>query len=335
MTRVSYLLYNYPALSETYVTVELDHVSLAFDLDIVSLLPTEDADELDLPYVVVRDPRQILARLRSLKPDVIHTHWLWGPQLATACVMARKLDRPLTVRAHSFDVLQLRPDDTRSAIGRHLDFLRSDHCLGILTFPFGVQPLTQAGIPEEKLIPCFPVVDYARFHDESPNGSGIMNTGACLPKKDFPSYLEFAHRMPDLECHLYPTGAQVPALRAANQKLGGPVTIHTAVPHGDMRRVYKQYEWLLYTADRAIATVGWPMCVAEAQAAGVGVCMPNLRPDIAELLGPAGFVYDSLDEVGDIIRRGYPPAMREAGFAHARRSDIREHLHLLTDLWQQ
>ena len=37
------------------------------------------------------------------------------------------------------------------------------------------------------------------------------------------------------------------------------------------------------------------MAIAEAQAAGVGVCMPNIRPDIKEYVGEAGFVYDSIE----------------------------------------
>ena len=37
------------------------------------------------------------------------------------------------------------------------------------------------------------------------------------------------------------------------------------------------------------------MAIAEAQAAGVSVCMPNIRPDIKEYVGEAGFVYDSIE----------------------------------------
>jgi hypothetical protein len=31
------------------------------------------------------------------------------------------------------------------------------------------------------------------------------------------------------------------------------------------------------------------MSIAEAQGAGVGVCMANIRPDLREYVGPAGF----------------------------------------------
>ncbi|MEO1184241.1 MAG: hypothetical protein AAFX46_05790, partial [Cyanobacteria bacterium J06636_27] len=75
--------------------------------------------------------------------------------------------------------------------------------------------------------------------------------------------------------------------------------------------------------------------IAEAQAAGVGVCMPNIRPDIKEYIGEAGFIYDSIEEVVDIINKPVPEDIREAGFLQAKKSDIHEHKHLLTELWHQ
>ncbi len=82
----------------------------------------------------------------------------------------------------------------------------------------------------------------------------------------------------------------------------------------------------------SVPTVGWPMAIAEAQASGVGVCMPRIRPDLVEYVGP-GVIYDSIEELYPIVSGPVPDEMREAGFEHARRSDIAEHKHLLTDLW--
>jgi hypothetical protein len=82
-----------------------------------------------------------------------------------------------------------------------------------------------------------------------------------------------------------------------------------------------------------LGTIGWPIAVAEAQAAGVGVCFPNLRPDIQDYLGGAGILYSSLTELVDIISQPVPEEMREKGFEVAKKSDIKTHLHRLTDLW--
>ncbi len=94
---------------------------------------------------------------------------------------------------------------------------------------------------------------------------------------------------------------------------------------------YKQHEWLVYTA--AERTVGWPVAVAEAQAAGVGVCMQRVRPDLDDYVGDAGFVFDTIEEAEEIIAEPFPAELRERGFRQAARSDARDHISLLEQLW--
>lgn len=62
--------------------------------------------------------------------------------------------------------------------------------------------------------------------------------------------------------------------------------------------------------------------------------MADLRPDLEEYLGGAGFLYRSLDQVRKLLRQPLPDEIRELGFAQARKSDIRSHLHLLEELWR-
>ena len=77
------------------------------------------------------------------------------------------------------------------------------------------------------------------------------------------------------------------------------------------------------------------MAAAEAQASGVGVLLPDLRPDLKDYIGEAGYIYQSMDEVVDIISKPVPEHIREAGFENARKSDVYEHKTLLTDLWKK
>jgi hypothetical protein len=107
------------------------------------------------------------------------------------------------------------------------------------------------------------------------------------------------------------------------------------VQHEKMPEIYKKHNWLVYTACPTIKGVGWPMAIAEAQASGLGICMSNIRPDLKEYLGGAGFLFDSIKEVPDIICKPYPDEMREIGFEQSRKSDIGEHKFLLTDLWDK
>ena len=84
-----------------------------------------------------------------------------------------------------------------------------------------------------------------------------------------------------------------------------------------------------------MASVGWPMSVAEAQASGVGVCMANIRPDLKEYVGGAGFLFNSVSEALEIITNPYPEEMRQKGFEQAKKSNIFEHRARLFELWQR
>jgi hypothetical protein len=145
-------------------------------------------------------------------------------------------------------------------------------------------------------VDCFPVVNFKRFFDSRPNGTSIMNVGACIPKKRMEDFVELALRVPELECNLYALGYKVAELREFATEQRSPVRFIPPVELEDMPAEYKKHRWLVYTA-AAGGNVGWPLAIAEAQASGVGVCMANIRPDLREYAGPAGFLYDSLDKV--------------------------------------
>jgi glycosyltransferase involved in cell wall biosynthesis len=317
---VLYILDRFPQLSETYIKVEIEALRGDYDLRIVSLRPADLPYRNHHPFEHVTSKQQLDAIVREFRPEVLHTHYV--TTLPFVSQVAAAFDIPYTVRSHSFDVIGMR---SRVAL--------NELCLGVLAFPFARTAIEAAGIPSAKVIDCWPVVDVARFHDPAPNGAAILNVGAALPKKRFEDFIDLAARMPGRTFDLYSIGYLSPQLAGYNTARGAPAAIHAAVQPEEMPRVYKAHGWLVYTACPRLRTVGWPMSVAEAQAAGLGICMPRLRPDLDEYVGGAGFLYDSIDEVPAILERPYPEEMRQRGFEHARRSDIRTHRSKLTALW--
>jgi hypothetical protein len=250
------------------------------------------------------------------------------------------------VRTHSFD--SIWNDDrtsgwtrffTRNSLPPHIlesiRSIRSDLCLGILAFPFNRARLEKAGVPADKIVDSYPVVNYPLFHDAGPNGDAIMNMGAAIKKKNMEEYIELATMAPELRFNLYAMAYEVERLRALNEAKGKPVVIVPPVEIEDMPAEYKKHRWLVYTARMDMASVGWPMAVAEAQAAGVGVCIANIRPDLKEYLGGAGYLFNSTGEVLDIVRKPVPEEMRERGFEQARKSNIFDHRDLLFSLWRK
>lgn len=328
--RVLVVLERYPQLSETYISTELRALWPKHELSIIAQRPADLPQTTYLPYELVgNDVAKLLNSARSFRPDVIHGHYLHQSALLNR--LAANLGTPYTIRTHSYDVLGPSVEQLR----RWSEFINMPRCLGVLAFPFLTKKLTEAGIRRDKVHGCFPVVDFDRFHDPSPNLPGVMNVGAALPKKAMESYLTLATKITSLPVSLYPIGYETEKLKAINDALNRPVNIRGHVQHEDMPREYKRHTWLLYSASRSIATVGWPMAIAEAQAAGVGVCIEGIRPDLADYVGRGGYVLDRLSDALDIIAQPVPEPMRQAGFEQARLSDIRMHLGVLESLWVQ
>jgi glycosyltransferase involved in cell wall biosynthesis len=160
--------------------------------------------------------------------------------------------------------------------------------------------------------------------------------GAALEKKAMGDFLTLANMLPDLTFNLYAIGYGAEQLREENKAINGRCHIYDAVQPEEMPGIYKQHRWLVYTADRMTKNVGWPLAVAEAQAAGVGVCLANIRPDLKDYLGDGGGVlFDDLDDLKGLLPNEVPEDMRERGFEYCWRSDIRRNISQLTDLWDR
>jgi hypothetical protein len=327
--RILVVLERYPQISETYIRTELNVLSQDYDLAVISTAYSQGVYDGHLPFHHLETITDMLAAARLFQPHILHTHYLH--EATVLHHLAEQLQIPYTVRTHSYDVLNKDPD----YLARFTGMINSDLCLGLLAFPF-VRPLLEAvGFHADKIIDCFPVVDVQAFMNRSPNGEGVMNTGACLPKKDMSKFFELALKVPGRPFSLYAVNYDLHKLQELNRSMGSPVLIaDPPIQPQYMPAEYKKNQWLVYTAHPRILTVGWPMAIAEAQAAGVGVCMPHIRPELRTYLGDGAFLFDTYDEVARHIRQPYSQELREQGFALAQRADIHQHKHLLTDLWQ-
>jgi hypothetical protein len=331
-----YVLYQHPQISETYIRSEIEAVRDQCELRVFSLRAADAPYKNHEPYVLSDDVEELERAIQEFKPQVLHTHWLnQTRELAYLAgyfgKMASGANLPFTVRAHSFDVLDHDQQYVRDAA----PLINSELCLGVLTFPFTLPYLRKNGVREDKIFSCWPVINYARFHDESPNGPDVMNVGACLPKKQMEDFLKLAKMVQDRRFDLYAMGYNSKDIDRLNKDLKYPVRIIPSVEPELMLPEYKKHQWLVYTASTEMGTVGWSLAVAEAQAAGVGVCFPRLRPDLEEYIGPAGYLYDTIEEVAEIITKPFPEEKRRLGFEHAKRSDIAQHKEILLNLWRK
>jgi len=346
--RVLFLLPEYPQIGQTFIKNEIEALEQDYEIGIVTRKRSDIPYANHRPHGYAAAMEEFVAQVTAFKPDLLHTHYL--TELRLIGELSRRTGVPFTVRTHSFDTLALRP---RSLPGRIRQILRrepspersqwfrdavravdSELCLGVLGFPCAKPWLVRAGLSGSKLIDCFPVVRFDHFHDRAPNGDAVMNIGSAFDEKAVSDVLRLARKVPDRAFNLYAMGTRAERLADRNAQAGANVAFVGPIEPEAMPAEYKKHRWLVYTADRAAPNRGWPVTIAEAQAAGVGVCMPNLRPDLAQFVGEgAGVLYDSVDELPAIVSGPVPEEMRERGFEQARKSDIARHKHLLTDLW--
>ena len=326
--KVLYVLERYAQISETYIENEVQALGDAYNPRVVAIvIPDLPMANYKLPYTILRTREHLLTVGGEFAPQVIHGHYL--TMIERVFQASALLQAPFTLRAHSFDVLGTAP----AKLAQWSRYANAESCLGILTFPFTIPTLVKAGFKENKLIASYPVVNVSAFANREPNGEGVMNTGAALPKKNMEEFILLASKVPERKFTLYPLGYNTHRMVAYNQSLGNPVAIRRPVQPEEMPAEYKKHEWLVYSANPELKTVGWPLSVAEAQASGVGVCMTNIRPDLRDYVGDCGFLYNSVDDAAKIIAQPFPAELRERGFELAKRSDIRSHIHLLTELW--
>jgi hypothetical protein len=358
--RVLVFIVSYPTFSETYMHEEMRSLLDEYDIGIVTYRASDYPRRNALRYTLIRyrdvcpvygrfpdlnrdftNPAQqdFLAKLgkviRAFQPDVLHAHYLG--LAAFLRPLAEQFRLPFTIRTHSMDILS-EPAEKLAWLSA---LCNTPWCLRVLTFPAFREQLIAAGMAPDKPVACWPVINFPRFYlpDRRPPTRRDMCGGPSIRKKAHKDFIELAALMKGsgFEFDLYGRGPAVAVTQPHNEKLGNVAQITYADPD-DMPQVYPRYDWIVYPADPAINKVGLPASIAEAQAAGLGVCwqeLPGRREEQLDYLGGAGFLFHSIAEVPSILARPYPEEMRLRGLDNARKCDIREHKHLLTDVWQQ
>lgn len=282
----------------------------------------------------------LLEIIREIRPQVLHSHYAHNASLLS--YLSSRTGIPFTLRAHSYETMH---KDYRNALGgrylaspaieRMARYINDASCLGMLTFPYTVDAICSAGVSRNKVIACYPVVNHADFSKVRGGGDKVLGVGPVLPKKAHILFVDLAALMPEREFHLYAIGYAIEELRQYARAKTRNVFVHDAAEHEDMPDIYAHFGWFLYTAHPIAGNCGWPVSIFEAQAAGLGVCAPNIHPASGEQLGGGGFLYNDIRELPSRIRAPYPEQMRLNGFENAKKADVRQHIHRLTELWDK
>jgi hypothetical protein len=328
--RVLYFIVSYPTFSETYM-----HEEIRYRAPCLVYGRIEDIDVAFRSRTQRAFLRKVDRVIEEFQPDVLHGHY-FGLALLLSQLSARH-GVPFTIRTHSMDVLS-EPPEKIQAMCRAAN---SEWCRGVLAFPSNRPRLAEGGLAEDKLVDCWPVVNFARFYRPEPRAltKRVMCAGPAIEKKAHDEFVDLGVmlRGSGLSFDLFAEGPSLEKTREYNDANGNPIGVTYADPD-DMPSIYLQYDWLVYPADRNINKVGFPVAIAEALASGIGVCwqeLPGRRDEQLEFLDGAGHLFRSMEQVPAIITQPYPEEKRQAGFRVARRCDIERTKHLLSDAWPE
>lgn len=333
MARVICVIRQYPQLNQTYVETERREIEkFAQTLVFSSQRPKFPTPE-HLPFRQVPEKNRLMIKWNAwrFRPDVVHAHFMSMAKHASD--VARTIKVPWTLRTHSSDLLAY----SLEKISEYAKYCNQDDCLAVLAFPFLRARLLEAGLKEEKIIDTMPVVDTSLFPFVENHGSSIINLGLMATKKNMEDFIRLSKLRRDLNFNLYPMGSskKIDGFRQLARRQDGNVEIRDPVRFSKMPEVWREHGWLVYTADKQLKSVGWPLAVVEAWASGTGVCVPRIRPDIEQYVGNAAIVYDDIEEVAELI--GEPPDsdLLERGKRRAAEMDIKNWINPLFETWRQ
>lgn len=293
--RVLFAVWHYPQLSETYIEVEIQTM-LRWGVEIQ--VWREDASTPASPYPssIPIHEGEIQAAIQSFQPDVIHCHWS-SFCLRNADILSH-FAIPLTLRLHGFDV-------TAAVMSK----LQKESWISrIYTYPTQMSLFNGS---DDRFCSMHAAFDSTRFRPaREKNRRLVIRTGATLPSKDIPMFLELANRLP--EFHFIFAGVtclykeeMVDDIKQCHRQLNSRAELLFDVPHDEIARLVGEAGIYCHTAHlkgTSHATpLGMPISMAEAMATGSYV-LARRCPEFQWMLTDAGDFYGTIDEAADLIR---------------------------------
>ena len=277
-----------------------------------------------LPYLK-KNPLDSLTEINKFNPDFIHSHYLDTIEICHR--ISRIINKKYSIRTHSFDILT---NDAK--LISYKRYVNSDNCACILVFPEFKSRLVSLGYNENKIFESYPSFYIHRFQEINTNGDHIMSGGAMLPKKNIEGFIELSvkikNKYPLKQINYYcviENPEYYKKIVRFNDNYGNPVNFITEQII-DMSDEYKKHQWLIYTACPKLRTVGLPMMIAEAQSSGVGVIMYKLRDTLLDYVTENGYLYETDDEILDIISNDFDETKRNNAKQISTRYDIRNNI---------
>lgn len=316
--RPAYVLWDFPALSQTFVMNELRWLKArGIDVRVYYAIDPDKPAELDFDIEAhrVEHVDELTALLRDHRRTVMHSFFCYPAATLHAWPAARRASIPFTFGAHAVDIFH-NQNDGRNRIG---EMGRDPLCRRVFVpGAFHHTYLIERGVPWAKLSTCPQAVDLSglRQHVGSATrtrrGRNVVCVARFVEKKGIPDLILAAKQLADLDVaiDIYGYGP----LEDRYRDIVGQNAIEQVTIHGPIRS-RADYVKTLLGADLVVAPCmrasngdmdGIPTVLMEAMALGVAVAASRASsiPDLV-IDGETGLLMrpGDADDVARTIRR--------------------------------
>lgn len=280
--------YNYPQLSETYISAEIDFF-LRSGIEIEVWAPVSNPMGAIEQVKVHR--RTLKEAVDTFHPDVVHCHYLHFAPSINSALSGTKI--PLTVRGHSFDFSVERAESAAAL----------DHVGKVYLFPH-LARLCRSN----KIVPL-PVAYNSKVYRAFPEKDKklVLRLVAGKQDKGLRDFCAVSRLCPD---HTFTLGISdlsdgsnySEKMKAINKSVGGRVELIRNIPWSKAQDLTKLAGIYLGTSDPSGHAFGMPISIAESLSTGSLVFLRRDVPAAHEYLGDAGLYYSSPEEAAELIR---------------------------------
>lgn len=283
--KVLYILWNYPQISETYVTAEIAFaMSQGISVSVWTKISRTPGLLEQCPVYRGTLPEAIA----KVKPDLIHVHYL---EVAERHAKEIPPSIPITVRGHSFDW----------SPGAAVRVAELTAVKRVYVFP-----AFSRMVSHQKIAPLPVAYSSTRFPGPAPKDRCmVLRVAAALPTKGLEDFFSVARLVPEFRFLLVAAKAggagtfDEDLVRMGNES---GVKVHIGLSWDVTAALTRHAGIYLHTWNPKRNPFGMSISIAEAMATGAYV-LARQGPESSEYLGAAGDLYGSPEDAAELIRK--------------------------------